>query len=137
MGGFDLLVGRELSAAGIRNALASATGAPEAQVAVVDGYPLRPLPEATSVLCMHRAAGGDFPTLLSIELLGDGLSRPFQAIAQGISRVADCDCLFPDADLNPFAFVLLSPGADPRRVFLDAEAYDRDEYRLSRQSPAP
>ena len=129
----DVLIGGEVDDASVHRALAEALAVPEERIAIIHDvadYPERTMADVVGLL---SRVGGDYPTLLSIQLEARPLPDdtelgPMQVFCERLG----VPCLVPDHEENPFTMWLVSPGQSPRTVSLDPTALDVDRYVLSR-----
>src|SRR5262245_32749592 len=131
----DVLLDREVARDVILFGLCSLFGLHPGQVTVVEGdeEPDDSV-NGETVFCRIDRLGGDFPTLLS---LSEGLSARLPRIPSTaqLCRLLGCRCLVADGALNPFTFLLVDEEGQARRVAVEVDRWDRNEYVIDPDWP--
>jgi hypothetical protein len=132
----DVLLDREVGKEAARLALCSLFSLRPEETAIVESSEeLATRTRDALCLCLLvRLAGGDFPTLLRVDAnLPSGLPRI--PTAARLCRLLGCRCLVSDGSVNPFTFLLVDAGGECRRVAVDVDRMDRDEYVIAATMP--
>jgi hypothetical protein len=139
----DLLLGRPVSDAALKTALATVLAVPEPRVQIVDAIRdrLDPTSGSSAVLVERAAVEGEFPLHLSVYVTDPGAERSIQRADSSLAAVVrlcallDAPCLMSDDSLNPASWLRVMPAGLIEQVLLEPERLDRDEYVVASASP--
>ena len=126
--GGDILADKTLSQEEVRRALSQWLSlSPDSILTYKDWGEIPDQPHEGRVLCQIRSLpGGDFRTVMGLpDSILHGLPRI--AAATALCKLLGCRLLIDNGSINPYSWLLVSPGDNVKQVYLEPEAFDRDE----------
>lgn len=131
----EMFVGCAATREMVRDALAAALGLREDDIDIIAGHAdvLRPAPPtAHLVVDWITYEGGDYPLALSSTWRRDPVEADSLTVTRQVAARLGCPCLIDEGKGHATEWVRVWPDGRAERVWIDPDAEERNEYRVSK-----